>query len=161
MPAAKRSESPGTPGSGESSGTPTLLFIGELAEQTGVAATALRYYDELGLVRPATRTSGQRRYTMSSVAEVVAIRFLREAGFSLAEIGDVLAPTKRRSRQEIIERKLTELAQQQHRIDTARTLLEHGRRCPAAEPMRCSRFQAIINGQLHGLPLNESHARAH
>ena len=33
------------------SGTPRLLSIGELAERSGVATTALRYYDELGLVR--------------------------------------------------------------------------------------------------------------
>jgi DNA-binding transcriptional MerR regulator len=38
-----------------------LLSIGELAERTGVAATALRYYDQLGLVRPAERESGGRR----------------------------------------------------------------------------------------------------
>lgn len=161
MPAAETGGSAATSGDGESSGAPELLSIGKLAAQTGVATTALRYYDQVGLVRPATRTSGQRRYAMSSVAEVGVIRFLREVGFSLAEIGDVLAATDRRSRQEIIERKLAELAEQQHRLDVARTLLEHGRRCPADEPMRCSRFRAIVDGQLRGLPLEESHARVH
>jgi DNA-binding transcriptional MerR regulator len=65
----------------ESSGTPKPLSIGELAERTGVATTALRYYDELGLVRPAARVSGRRRYAVSAVADVGAVIFLREVGF--------------------------------------------------------------------------------
>jgi len=60
------------------SGTPRLLSIGELAERSGVATTALRYDDALGLVRPATRPSGRRRYAESAVAEVGAILFFRE-----------------------------------------------------------------------------------
>jgi DNA-binding transcriptional MerR regulator len=144
----------------ESSGTPRLLSIGELAERTGVATTALRYYDELGLVQPAARASGRRRYAASAVAEVGVIVFLREVGFSLAEIGRLVAGGERRSWQEIVDRKLVELADQQHRLDVARSALEHARRCPAGAPVRCSRFWSIIEGQLRGLSLEESHARA-
>ena len=39
-----------------------LLSIGELARRTSVAPSALRYYEELGLLRPETRESGRRRY---------------------------------------------------------------------------------------------------
>jgi hypothetical protein len=56
---------------------------------------------------------------------------------------------------------LAELAEQQHRIEVARTALEHGRQCPASEPMKCSRFWSIIEGRMRGLSLEESHARAH
>jgi len=142
------------------SGTPTLS-IGELAERTGVATTALRYYDELGLVRPAARASGRRRYAESAIAEVGVILFLREVGFSLAEIGSLAAGGERRSWQQLVDRKLTELAEQQHRLEVARTALEHGRRCPAGEPVRCPRFWSVIDGQLRGLALEESHAQAH
>lgn len=145
----------------KSSGTPRLLSIGELARRTGVATTALRYYDELGLVRPVARASGRRRYAVSAVAEVGAIVFLREVGFSLAEIGCLVAEGERRSWQEIVDRKLTELTEQQHRLDVARDALEHARRCPAGEPVRCARFWSIIEGQMRGLSLEKSHARAH
>lgn len=145
----------------ESSRTPKLLSIGELAERTGVATTALRYYDELGLVRPAARASGQRRYAASAVAEVGVIVFLREVGFSLAEIGSLVAAGDRRSWREIVDRKLAELADQQHRLDVARAALEHGQRCPAGDPLRCSRFWSIIERRQSGLSLEESHARAH
>ncbi len=103
-----------------------LLSIGELAEQTGVATSTLRYYDELGLVRPASRTSGHRRYAQSAVAEIGVIRFLAGVGFSLGEIGAFLAATDRRSRQKIIDCKLVGLAEQEQRLDVARSLLEHG-----------------------------------
>jgi DNA-binding transcriptional MerR regulator len=143
------------------SGTPRLLSIGELAQRSGVATTTLRYYDELGLVRPATRSSGRRRYAESAVAEVGAIRFFRQIGFSLAEIRSFLTARDRRSRQEIVDRKLAELTEQQHRIEVAREALAHGQRCPARDPMRCPRFWSIIDGQLRGLSLEDSHARAH
>jgi DNA-binding transcriptional MerR regulator len=152
---------PNTPSAPESPVTSKLLSIGELAERTGVATTALRYYDERGLVCPVARTSGHRRYAASAVAEVGAILFFREVGFSLSEIGSFLTAGERRSWQEIVDRKLAELTEQQYRIDVAREALEHGRRCPAGDPMQCPRFWSIIDGQLHGLSLEESHARVH
>jgi len=142
------------------SATPALMSIGELSERTGVPATTLRYYDELGLVRPAARAAGRRLYAASAVKDVGVILFFREIGFSLAEIGRLVGG-ERQWRQEIIDRKLAELAEQQHRIEVARTALEHGLRCPASEPMKCSRFWTIIEGRMRGLSLEESHARAH
>ncbi|HEX6025135.1 MAG TPA: MerR family transcriptional regulator [Solirubrobacter sp.] len=141
--------------------TERLLSIGELAERSGVPATALRYYDELGLVRPAIRSSGRRRYAESAVAEVGAIRFFREVGFTLGEIRSFLTASDRKARRQIIDRKLAEITALQHRIEVAREALEHGRRCPAGDPMQCSRFWSIIDGHLHGLSLEESHARVH
>jgi DNA-binding transcriptional MerR regulator len=142
-------------------GSPTLLSIGELAERTGVARTALRYYDELGLVRPVARASGHRRYAESAIRDVTVICLLREVGFSLSEVGAFLAVDERRLRDEIIARKLTELAEQMHKLDVARTALEHGQRCPAEEPARCPRFWSIVDDRRSGLSLEESHDRAH
>jgi DNA-binding transcriptional MerR regulator len=140
--------------------SPPLLSIGELSERTGVPATTLRYYDELGLVRPAARAAGRRRYAASAVRDVGVIVFLREIGFTLGEIERFIAG-ERHGRREMIDHKLAELAEQQHRIEVARTALEHGRQCPAGEPTQCSRFWSIIEGRLRGLSMEESHARAH
>ncbi len=137
-----------------------LLSIGELSERTGVPASALRYYDELGLVRPATRAAGRRRYAESAVKDVSVVLFLREIGFSLAEIGRFIAG-ERQDRRALIDGKLAELTARQHRIEVARTALEHGRHCPASEPMKCSRFWSIIEDRMRGLSLEESHERAH
>ena len=91
---------------------PALLSIGELSERTGVPATTLRYYDELGLVRPTARAAGRRRYDASAVRDVGVILFFREIGFSLAEIGRFIAG-ERQSQREMIDHKLAELAEQQ------------------------------------------------
>jgi DNA-binding transcriptional MerR regulator len=143
-----------------SSGSPALLSVGELSERTGVPTTTLRYYDELGLVRPVGRAAGRRRYAASAVRDVGLIVFLREIGFSLTEIGRFIAG-ERQGRREIIDHKLAELAEQQRRIEVARVALEHGRQCPAIDPMKCSRFWSIIAGHQRGLSLEESHTAAH
>jgi DNA-binding transcriptional MerR regulator len=140
--------------------TAAPLSIGELSERTGVPTSALRYYDELGLVRPAARAAGRRRYAASAVQDVAMVLFFREIGFTLAEIGRLLTGD-RHGQQELIERKLAELAERQHRIEVARTALEHGQRCPAGTPTACPRFWSIISSRMDGLSLEESHARAH
>ena len=140
--------------------SPVLLSIGELSERSGVPTPTLRYYDELGLVRPVARAAGRRRYAASAVRDVGVILFFREIGFSLAEIGRFVAGARLEQRQ-IIDHKLAELAEQQHRIEVARAALEHGRQCPASDPMKCSRFWSIIEGRQHGLSMEESHAHAH
>ena len=137
-----------------------LLSIGELSERTGVPASTLRYYDELGLVRPAARAAGRRRYAPSAIKDVGVILFFREIGLSLAEIKQFVTGGRQRQH-ELIDRKLAELAQRQHRIEVARNALEHGQRCPASEPMKCPRFWSIIEGRLNGLSVEESHERTH
>ncbi|RIV34415.1 redox-sensitive transcriptional activator SoxR [Micromonospora radicis] len=67
------------------------LTIGQLAARSGVAQSALRYYERLGLIR-AERTSGnQRRYHRSELRRVAFIRIAQQVGVSLEEIGDALA----------------------------------------------------------------------
>jgi DNA-binding transcriptional MerR regulator len=136
-----------------------LLSIGELAARTGVAVTALRFYDELGLVCPERRASGQRRYAPSAVQAVGIVLLLRDVGFSLAEIADLMADTRRARRwTELVDRKLEELAEQEHRLAVARTALEHARECPANDIVACPRFWALIEARVGGASLEQSHA---
>src|SRR5215207_8893321 len=72
-----------------------LLTIAELARRTGVKTSALRYYDELGLVRPTRRVSGHRRYAVDAVAAVAVVRLLQEVGFTLAETKRLMDCRKR------------------------------------------------------------------
>lgn len=138
------------------------MSIGELAERTGVAITALRYYDELGLVRPISRASGQRRYGESAVRAVGVVLSLRDVGFSLAEVGELIASRARTTRwSALVEHKLVELAEQEHHLAVVRTALEHARDCPAKDPSRCPRFWAIVDARLTGESLEDSHAAVH
>lgn len=80
-----------------SAGTITLLGIGEMAERTGASERALRYYEEIGLLRPETYSAGGfRRYSEAQVSRVGRIRELQELmGFNLDEIRVVLAAEDR------------------------------------------------------------------
>jgi MerR family transcriptional regulator, redox-sensitive transcriptional activator SoxR len=68
-----------------------LLTIGELSRRSGVAPSALRFYEERGLIR-STRTSGnQRRYDRSELRRVSFIRIAQQVGVSLERISAALA----------------------------------------------------------------------
>jgi len=66
------------------------LTIGELSERTGVAASALRFYEAEGLVSATRSEGGQRRYTRATIRRVSFIRVAKAVGLSLDEIGGAL-----------------------------------------------------------------------
>jgi DNA-binding transcriptional MerR regulator len=139
-----------------------LLSIGELARATGVPTTTLRYYDDLGLVRPADRQAGRRRYDPAAKWMVGTVCVLRDVGFTLTEIAQLLESAPTRSRWDtLVAAKLTQLEAQAERIRIARTALEHAQRCPADSTLECPRFRKIVRGYLEGIPLQDSHRSLH
>jgi MerR family transcriptional regulator, redox-sensitive transcriptional activator SoxR len=81
---------------------PDQLTIGELAARSGVATSALRYYEARGLIAAARTGGNQRRYPRAALRRVAFIRAAHEVGLSLDEIRDALDllpadrnPTKR------------------------------------------------------------------
>src|SRR5262245_10971924 len=79
---------------------PRLLRINEVAAETGLTTRAIRYYEELGLLEPAARSEGDYRlYDASDLDRLQFIRSLRDdAGFSLAQIGQLLEDDAARER---------------------------------------------------------------
>ena len=67
------------------------LTIGELAARSGVATSALRYYEERGLIAGERTSAGHRRYPRPVVRRVAFIVFAQRVGLSLEEIGAELA----------------------------------------------------------------------
>jgi MerR family redox-sensitive transcriptional activator SoxR len=81
---------------------PDLLTIGEVSRRSGVASSALRFYDERGLIRSERAGSGHRRYPRSVLRRIAFIVFAQRVGLTLDEIGAELdklppdrAPNKR------------------------------------------------------------------
>lgn len=64
--------------------------IGELGRRAGVAPSAIRYYESVGLLPRAPRRSGQRRYDAAALPRLALVRLAQEAGFSIAEIRTLL-----------------------------------------------------------------------
>jgi MerR family redox-sensitive transcriptional activator SoxR len=67
------------------------LTIGALSERTGVATSALRFYEAEGLLHAARTDGGQRRYARDALRRVSFIRVAQQVGLSLSEIAGVLA----------------------------------------------------------------------
>ena len=79
---------------------PRLLRIQEVAAETGLTPRSIRYYEEVGLLEPAARSEGAYRlYDASDLERLRTIKELRdEAGFSLAQIGQLLEDEAARER---------------------------------------------------------------
>ena len=69
----------------------TQLTIGHLAERAGVATSAIRFYEQKGLISSVRTAGNQRRYEASSLRRVAFIRTAQQVGLSLEEIGAALA----------------------------------------------------------------------
>ena len=63
-----------------------VLTIGELSARTGVAPSALRFYEENGLIHSRRSSGGQRRYSRGMIRRVSFVRIAQQVGLSLAEI---------------------------------------------------------------------------
>jgi Cu(I)-responsive transcriptional regulator len=108
------------------------MNIGEAAKATGISAKMIRYYEEIGLVRPASRTDANyREYDARQVNELHFIKRGRSLGFSMAEITQLLSLWRDRERpsrevKAIADRHVAELdgriAEMQAMADTLRHL---------------------------------------
>ena len=131
--------------------TNTLMPIGELARRTGTATSALRYYERIGLLSPGERGAGGRRHFHASSAERVAlVRLYQDAGFTLKEIGQLLAADTRRRRgwNRLAERKIDELDARIAEAQQAKKLLEHALNCSHPDLLTCPSFRSELEGRL-------------
>ena len=136
-----------------------LLTIGELARRAGVATSALRYWEDLGLLPAPARISGQRRYPESAAGLVGLILLLRDVGFSLAEQKAFMAARAAAPGdwQRLARRKLAELDDQIANARTAHVAITHALRCPHEDIHECPNFAAVTAARLTGQPLDEAH----
>lgn len=118
----------------------STFTIGEVAKRSGVAASAIRYYETLGLVSSKRTEGGQRRYTDDTLLALKYISFAQEVGFTLREmvlLNDSVSSgsplfTKWRA---LAERKMAELDSVIARAHEMKRLLKFAIEC------RCTRVE--------------------
>jgi MerR family transcriptional regulator, redox-sensitive transcriptional activator SoxR len=123
------------------------LTIGEVARKAGVAATTLRYYEQIGLVPAPARVGGQRRYDGSVLDRLEVIRLCKSAGFVLEEIQLLFADDApgRPATRALAEAKLAEIDARMASLARARAIIEWGMRCtcPSIDACTCGIHNAL------------------
>lgn len=120
------------------------MSIGQVARRCGLAPSAIRYYERIGLLPRPIRVSRQRHYTAEVIGRVRLVQIAREAGFTIAEtrafIGGFSATTPPAARwRTLAERKLAEIETQMERLRRMRQLLEYGSSCRCLSVDDCAR----------------------
>jgi len=106
------------------------LTIGQVARRTGLAVSAIRFYEERGLVAPLRDAGGQRRFRRSDIRRLSFVLIAQQLGFSLQEIIESLkglpegrTPTKRdwsrisQSFRKVVQERIDIMTRMQERLD--------------------------------------------
>jgi MerR family copper efflux transcriptional regulator len=126
-----------------------LVPIDEVARRLGIRASAIRYYEERGLVEPVARHSGRRWYGPVEIRQLAIIRYWQSSGLmSLEQIADILAgPEATRGWTQIVEERVQSLRLQMERMAAARAFLEHTLTFHRdSSPDGCPHYEALIWG---------------
>ncbi|WP_459501826.1 MerR family transcriptional regulator [Bacillus sp. C1] len=101
-----------------------MISIQELTKETGVTVRTLRYYDQIDLLRPSGKTEGGHRlYNETDVIRLQQILFLKEMGFSLKEIMNMLV-TDEFSLKESLEKQLKFVQEEQRKFNRMERILQ-------------------------------------
>src|SRR5438477_3005963 len=110
------------------------LSISEVARQIGLRPSAIRYYEQIGILPPAHRVSGQRRYDVTTLHRLVVIQRARQTRFTLTEIKQLFfgfrtgTPPSVRW-QKLKRRKIIKLESRLEHTHRGRDLLEQKGKC--------------------------------
>ena len=134
------------------------LTIGELAARTGVATSALRYWEDVGLLRRPTRVSGQRRYPQSTIGLVGLILSLQDVGFTLREVKALIGSRSRAvdGWRDLAKLKLAELDERITKAQEARMAITHALACPHEDILACPKFTGAITARVSRSSLEEA-----
>jgi DNA-binding transcriptional MerR regulator len=121
------------------------LDITEVARRTGLPASALRFYEEKGLISSVGRRGLRRLFDPGVVERLAMIALGRASGFSLEEIAHMFAPDgKPRIDRQILAAKADELDATIRQLAAMRDGLRHAIACRAPSHLECPTFRRLL-----------------
>lgn len=117
------------------------LTIGQLAAHFGLATHVLRHWEAMGVIAPAERVSGRRRYRGSHVTRVALIVLGKQAGLTLQQIAEILDAPDGPSRKDLLRRHQVDLDRRRAEIEAAKALIDGCLSCPAPDFIECPHCQ--------------------
>ena len=127
------------------------MDISQVARQTGIAASALRYYEKQGLITSLNRKGARRIFAPTVIERLGLIALGQAAGLSLDEIKVMLAPSGRpRIDRSLLARKADEIDARVKQLRAVSRGLRHAAACPAPSHTECPTFQRLVKGAASG-----------
>ena len=124
--------------------------IAEVARRSGVPASALRYYEEKGLIVSSGRRGLRRTFDPDVFDRLGLIALGRAAGFALDEIAAMLSPDGPRIDRGRLRDKADELDEKIRQLTVMRDGLRHAAACRAPSHMECPTFRRILRAATLG-----------
>jgi DNA-binding transcriptional MerR regulator len=127
------------------------MDISEVARETGVPASTLRFYEEKGLITSVGRRGLRRVVTADVVERLALIALGRAAGFSLDDMVPMLGSGGRpRINRQALAAKADELDRTIRRLGAIRDSLRHASACPAPSHLECPTFRRLLQAAAVG-----------
>lgn len=122
-----------------------VIDIATLAQQSGMPASTLRYYEQKGLIRSIGRHGLRRLFDASVLDRLALIALGRAAGFPLEQIAPMFAPDGRiRIDRAQLNARADELGATMRKLAAVRDSLRHAAVCPAPSHMECPTFRRLL-----------------
>lgn len=122
-----------------------LLDIGKVVKASGVKASALRYYEQKGLIRSISRHGLRRQYEPQVLQTLTLINLGRLAGLSLDEIATMF--TNKRDLaidRDMLQNKVDELDHTIKKLSLVKDTMQHVVTCPSEDHLACPSFQQLL-----------------
>jgi DNA-binding transcriptional MerR regulator len=129
------------------------MDISEAAARTGLAPSALRFYERRGLIRSTGRDGGKRTFDDSIVEQVALVDFFQQCGLTIAEIAQIVDPSGHVAPgwRDVARARLRSIEEQVEFLERAKVLLEHALRCKHGDLDTCPVFRSGIEAHAETL----------
>lgn len=122
-----------------------LLDIGEVSAKSGIKPSALRYYEEAGLIFSISRHGLRRQFPPEVLLQLKLISMGKSAGFSLEEIAGMFSRNGMPDLPRVVlHQKADEIDRRIRELAALRDTLRHVANCPAPSHMECPAFRRLV-----------------